>query len=130
MFYITFNENGWPISGTNLKPEIVEGIDVFEVDDDSAKKFLFKDSEGIIREATKEELKIKDEQFELASTVQQVRNQRDILLQQSDSLVLPDRWAGYSSEKQAIISKYRQDLRDLTNQEGFPLNVEFPVLPT
>ena len=58
-----------------------------------------------------------------------IRMKRDTLLAGSDVLVLPDRWAGYSPEKQAAVAAYRQALRDLPDQPGFPRNVELPEVP-
>jgi hypothetical protein len=55
------------------------------------------------------------------------RNQRDILLTQSDILVLPDRWATYTTEKQNALSTYRQALRDITTQSD-PSNIVWPTL--
>ena len=52
-----------------------------------------------------------------------VRQHRDALLQQTDwrassDLVLPTEWA-----------TYRQALRDITSQEGFPYTLDWPVEP-
>ena len=57
------------------------------------------------------------------------RNQRDILLTKSDILVLPDRWATYTEERQTALSTYRQALRDITTQSD-PSNIVWPTLPT
>jgi len=58
-----------------------------------------------------------------------VRDRRDALLTQSDILVLPDRWATYTTEKQTALSVYRQALRDITEQSD-PANITWPVPPT
>jgi len=52
-----------------------------------------------------------------------IRNQRDSLLQQTDWMALSDNtitpeWASY-----------RQSLRDITEQEGFPFSVDWPAKP-
>ena len=52
-----------------------------------------------------------------------VRNQRDALIAATDWWVLPDRTA--SSEQLA----YRQALRDITTQDGFPHSVVWPTKP-
>lgn len=59
----------------------------------------------------------------------QVRKERDKLLIESDSLVLPDRWENYSTTVKGKITSYRQDLRDIPQQDGFPTNVVWPVYP-
>lgn len=58
----------------------------------------------------------------------QVRMKRDRLLKESDALVMIDRWDGYTAEKKSAIADYRQALRDVTNQPGFPFAVVFPIL--
>jgi hypothetical protein len=57
-----------------------------------------------------------------------VRNQRNALLTQSDVLVLPDRWATYTEERQTALSVYRQALRDITTQAD-PNNIVWPTSP-
>lgn len=58
------------------------------------------------------------------------RARRVFLLQDVDVVVSnPLRWAGYSAEQQAVIAKYRQDLLDITDQEGFPTNIVWPQSP-
>ena len=58
----------------------------------------------------------------VAATATQVRAQRDELLAASDSMALADR---ITDEWRT----YRQALRDLPEQDGFP-NVTFPVAPS
>ena len=58
-----------------------------------------------------------------------VRMERDTRLAASDTLVLPDRWASYTSEDQAAVVSYRQALRDLPDQLGFPRDVTWPEAP-
>lgn len=57
------------------------------------------------------------------------RNERDRLLAESDKYVLPDRWAMMTPEQQAAWSAYRQALRDITTQPGFPTEINWPVKP-
>lgn len=58
-----------------------------------------------------------------------VREQRNELLAASDISVLPDRWAVMTAEKQQEWSEYRQALRDVTSQTGFPNNINWPNKP-
>jgi len=59
----------------------------------------------------------------------QARAKRDFLLMESDLQVLPDRWAAMSQEQQAAWASYRQALRDLPQQAGFPVSITWPVKP-
>ena len=57
----------------------------------------------------------------------QVIRERDQLLAESDYYVLPD----YPSTEEGLdaVRAYRQALRDITAQEGFPKEVEWPGKP-
>jgi len=61
-----------------------------------------------------------------------VRSQRDAILKKEiDPLVSnPLRWADLTAEKQAEWAAYRTALLNVPQQEGFPLNVEWPSKPT
>lgn len=62
---------------------------------------------------------------------QQIRKQRDDLLQQLDSVVgNPLRWASFSTDQQTELANYRQALLDVPQQTGFPDTIDFPVKPT
>jgi hypothetical protein len=54
---------------------------------------------------------------------EQVRAERDRLLTQTDYMVLPD-----CPEDSEAVRKYRQSLRDITKQKGFPHKVTWPEL--
>ena len=58
-----------------------------------------------------------------------VRALRDRLLVESDVMVLPDRWVAMTQEQQAAWATYRQTLRDVPLQAGFPWTVEWPAQP-
>lgn len=57
-----------------------------------------------------------------------VRNRRAFKLKKSDKYALPD--YPITAEKRQEWLAYRQALRDITNQPGFPDNVVWPVEPT
>lgn len=73
----------------------------------------------IIPELTAEEKKQKKEN--------EVRSQRDSLLTQTDFLLQPD--YPITAEELVAVNNYRQLLRDLPEQNGFPFNVEWPEPP-
>ena len=56
----------------------------------------------------------------------EVRKKRDSLLSKTDWTQMKD--TALSQEKQQKYATYRQALRDIPQQEGFPYDVEFPVL--
>lgn len=53
---------------------------------------------------------------------------RNLLLQQSDWTQLPD--VSLTEEQKGNWVTYRQQLRDITNQPGFPDNIIWPTQPT
>lgn len=57
-----------------------------------------------------------------------VRRKRDALISGTDYYILPD----YPSTPDGIeaVKQYRQELRDITLQSGFPRNVQWPSLPS
>lgn len=57
-----------------------------------------------------------------------VRRKRDSLISGTDYYILPD----YPSTTDGIeaVKQYRQELRDITLQSGFPRNVQWPTLPS
>jgi hypothetical protein len=57
-----------------------------------------------------------------------VRRKRDSLISGTDYYILPD----YPSTPDGIeaVKQYRQDLRDITLQSGFPRNVQWPSIPS
>ena len=61
---------------------------------------------------------------ELATTV---RSKRNLLLAETDHLLMPD--CPISEEYLKKVKEYRQQLRDLTKQETFPQHVVFPNFP-
>lgn len=59
----------------------------------------------------------------------EVRHRRDRYLQISDLYVFVDKWEGYTQEQKDAWSTYRQLLRDLPQQQGFPGVVDWPIPP-
>lgn len=56
-----------------------------------------------------------------------IRMLRDRFLAESDWTQLPD--VTLSTEKKAAWTHYRQQLRDITQAQGFPMSIEFPAKP-
>lgn len=58
------------------------------------------------------------------------RKQRDSLLNKLDSVVRnPMRWEEFSDETKTELRNYRNMLKDIPKQKGFPNNVEWPKKP-
>lgn len=58
------------------------------------------------------------------------RSMRDAKLKELDNLVMnPLRWAEFSQIEKELLSQYRNSLLDLTKQDGFPFDAEWPILP-
>lgn len=60
----------------------------------------------------------------LAPTAEQIRNQRNQLLTESDWTQVAD-----APVDQAAWATYRQALRDIPQQEGFPTDIAWPTKP-
>lgn len=75
-----------------------------------------------LRAATDEEL---DQRYE--QKAEEVRNKRNQLLADSDWTQIPDAVSAGADQRQW--SEYRQQLREITSQPGFPWNVTWPQQP-
>lgn len=62
----------------------------------------------------------------LAGLETQARNKRDKLLRECDYIVMPD----YPKADKSAWETYRQQLRDITEQSGFPESIIWPDPPT
>lgn len=76
---------------------------------------------------TEEEYDPRDEWTE-DQWAEMVRRKRDSLISGTDHYILPD----YPSTPDGIeaVKQYRQELRDITLQSGFPRNVQWPAMPS
>lgn len=81
----------------------------------------------ITRDKTEEELN-NDTEKQHYYAWQRVRQKRDMLLSNSDKLVMIDRWERLTYEEKQTIAEYRQALRDLPSQNSDPNLITFPVL--
>lgn len=69
----------------------------------------------------------KTEEEKLNELAAAIRSKRNLLLAETDYLLMSD--YPISEEYLARIKKYRQELRDITEQENFPQHVVFPDFP-
>jgi len=60
---------------------------------------------------------------------EEIKHRRDVYLQASDIYVLTDRWDKYTQEQKTTWANYRQALRDMPSQPGFPSTIDWPLCP-
>lgn len=64
------------------------------------------------------------------SEAARLRSLRDSKLKELDNLVMnPLRWMEFTQIEKELLSQYRHSLLDLTKQNNFPFDVEWPKLP-
>ena len=64
---------------------------------------------------------------EVADTTDEIRARRDRLLAATDWAVLPD--SPLDAQSLEAVKTYRQALRDVPQQDGFPADIQWPELP-
>ena len=67
-----------------------------------------------------------DEELE-SEAASLARQHRNMLIQSTDYLVLPD--YQISEEKRQEFLVYRQALRDISKQDGWPMDIKWPAMP-
>ena len=87
---------------------------------------IYKYEGGEVVKRTEEELEV-DRQIAMQPTEAEVRAQRDKLLAETDWTQVAD--APIDSATRSAMRVYRQLLRDVTEQEGFPTNIVWPEMP-
>lgn len=66
----------------------------------------------------------------LGAEAARIRSLRDMKLKELDQFVMnPLRWIELSEDERQALAVYRRTLLDVTDQDGFPRNVEFPRVP-
>ena len=68
-----------------------------------------------------------EEDHEYSNKKSEIIHRRNLLLSESDYLMMVD--YPISDEKKQEIKAYRQALRDIPQQDGFPYNIVFPEKP-
>jgi hypothetical protein len=91
--------------------------------------------DGVMRDATPEEIlqheidKERSIQNRLATSLIEKRTERNELLLKSDWVELPSAVSRLSQAKINSWLEYRQQLRDVPQQQGFPENIVWPIAP-
>ena len=111
-------EDGWVKVGSSIKEPVGEwevAVNNGYAEVDGEWRTIFSK-----RPMTTEEVEKKD-----AGKALQIRARRNYLLSESDYTQLAD----YPNPDKALWATYRQELRDMPNQAGFPRNPVFPDKP-
>ena len=58
------------------------------------------------------------------------REKRNEILRKTDIYAFADRWQNYTDQEKQSWLIYRQALRDVTLQQGFPYSIQWPVAPS
>ena len=105
---------------------IPDGSIEVDIDISSDLSSLAVDMSGQIPKIIEMPAEIRQEMITTASAVL-VRQQRDVLIAATDYLLMAD--YSITTEKLIEVKVYRQALRDITKQAGFPTVLEWPQLP-
>lgn len=103
-----------------------EGEEYFTFDRYEANATYSEALEGIIEENKSAWLNAA-KKAEEESVAEEVRSVRNKLLEEIDWTQTID--APISAKSRSVLRTYRQKLRDITEQDGFPYEVEWPVKP-
>lgn len=125
--YAMFNEAGRSTVISNVVPDGEESA-YFPVPENVLGAVLVKEGKKI-RDLSAKELEAQKTEMLVKFYSKEIRSKRDRLLTEADVLTQQDRWESYSEDKKKIIAAYKQELRDITKQKGFPKDVTFPELP-
>jgi hypothetical protein len=93
------------------------------------KKVIVSSNVVILDDVVQETFVTRDETTEESEALKwiEIRKQRDILLSETDILVLADRWEKLSTTQKQKLSTYRQSLRDLPQTYEFSYDVVWPI---
>lgn len=59
----------------------------------------------------------------------EIKHRRNVYLERSDIYVLPDRWEAYTAQQKSQWTSFRQALRDIPSQVGYPTVIDWPQSP-
>lgn len=82
---------------------------------------------NLYKEGRIEPEEYEEPEIDLEASAAEVRSKRNRLLAESDKFMLSD--FPILRDELDLIINYRQSLRDISKQDGFPLNINWPPLP-
>jgi hypothetical protein len=125
MIYVKFNSDGKSVEMTNIKPESSEYIGV----SDELMGITLKKEGDAIRPMTEQELEESLAQERAMMLLKVLTDKSVRLLKDSEYLVMPDAWESYTKEQKDEVISYRNFLKNIDKQEGFPLEIVWPTIP-
>lgn len=122
-FYKIANERVWDVDSASFAESIPEAANVIELRHDGklADEAYLRRTLEFYGYAVGDELLTDEDRAKAA------REKRDELLAETDYLLMPD--YPISSEALVALKMYRQALRDVPEQAGFPKTIEWPEKP-
>lgn len=122
---LPIDENGRVPTGSALHDLIKNFIPVWHFERlEKVKKGLHKEDIDYISSLVE---KLPEPVIEEQDLKNQLRFKRNSFLYDTDWTQLPD--VGLKKDEKEAFAAYRQKLRDLTKQEGFPFNINWPEPP-
>ena len=126
MIYAYVNSNNYvQFVQQNGDKRVIEGLTVVVLDEQLPASPNLNYSYNIISKQWED---ARSEQQKYNDAAQLIISQRDKLLYASDWTQIPNN--PLTAEQQTAWATYRQELRDITAQSGYPFNVIWPTPPT
>ena len=123
--FVKFNDQGYSIEMTNANPNSTEYL---ELSSEVMGKALIKEGDTV-RQLTEVELEARLLSERATMTTKVVEAKALTLLKQSEFLSFPDVWSSYTDTQRTDVTFYRDFLRNIKTQQGFPLDIVWPELP-
>lgn len=109
-------KRGPDAGATEVNPRFVRGSNTIS----------YSEEDGAILTVTLEEVSEEEKQVLTEAAADEVRSTRDNLLSETDWYIIRASETGDAAPENVVA--YRAALRDITNQPGFPLDVQWPTL--
>jgi hypothetical protein len=128
--YVKLDANNRVAVAVGILPDGEQSSDWISCDDSLMGAGRLISDNGVIRVATQAEVDQELTQLRTNAAGNAARFKRDRLLTEADKFTQLDRWENFTTAQKTAITTYKQALRDITNQSGFPLDIAWPVEPT
>lgn len=119
-------ENNLYITGLDLDNYIMSFCPFITAHPDNEIKKEIPENANYIQSLILDRFQLPDEYIRLRT---QALTRRAIALQSSDWTQLPDVQKQMTEEDQRLWERFRQELRDITKQPGYPIKIQWPQRP-